>query len=145
MRRAGIGRFGPEPRPLEQRFWPKVQKSDGCWLWIAGGDSETGYGRIRAGGRGTTQLLAHRAAWELTNGPVPDGLWVLHHCDTPRCVRPDHLFLGDHADNMGRRAPSDPSHLVAMCYGANVGVPSKDNRERCREYLRSVEGARVSA
>lgn len=97
---ARVGRFGPEPRPLERRFWPKVQKSDGCWLWVGGGDSATGYGRIRSGGRGAPQPLAHRVAWELTYGPIPDGLWVLHHCDTPRCVRPDHLFLGDAQANV---------------------------------------------
>ena len=45
-------------------------------------------------------VMAHRIAWELTNGPIPVGLMVLHRCDRPPCIRPDHLFLGTHADNM---------------------------------------------
>ena len=46
------------------------------------------------------QLLVHRISWELANGAIPDGLWVLHHCDNPPCVRPDHLFLGTNGDNI---------------------------------------------
>jgi hypothetical protein len=81
--------------PLAMRFWPKVQKSDGCWLWTGARSGE--YGSVYVGG-GTQH--AHRAAYELTYGRVAAGVEVCHTCDTPLCVRPDHLFLGTHSENM---------------------------------------------
>lgn len=96
-------RRGPYRRKsIEERFWPKVLKSDGCWLWIAGLTS-TGYGQFPSGGHeryGARPLKAHRVAWELTYGPIPPNTEIRHKCNTPRCVRPDHLELGTHADNM---------------------------------------------
>jgi hypothetical protein len=81
---------------LKERFWPKVIRGDSCWEW-QGAKDPSGYGRVKVGD-GTK--LAHRVAWELTSGPVPDDLFVLHHCDNPSCCRPDHLFLGTNQDNM---------------------------------------------
>lgn len=82
-----------------ERFWPKVarQEGQGCWLWTASCRKD-GYGQFHI--RQGKMVAAHRVAWELEHGPIPIGLSVLHQCDTPRCVRPSHLFLGTLADNM---------------------------------------------
>lgn len=77
------------------RLWRSVTKSNECWLW--NGPPNGGYGRIKVDGR---PMRAHRLAWTVTFGSIPDGLKVCHHCDTPLCVRPDHLFLGTQFHNV---------------------------------------------
>lgn len=89
-----------KPVSVETRFWNLViQNEQGCWGW-KGMPDENGYGRIAIGGSVYRQVLAHRLSYTLHYGPIPEGMHVLHRCDNPPCTRPDHLFLGTHADNM---------------------------------------------
>lgn len=90
--------FQSRQRPVEERFWEKVDKSSECWLWL-GAKSKEGYGYFAFEGK---QTGAHRASYILAHGPIPDDLWVLHNCpggDNPSCVRPAHLWLGTVTDN----------------------------------------------
>lgn len=86
-------------RDAETRFWEKVNKSEGCWVWT--GASRHGYGDFWYQGR---HWVANQVSWMWEQGPIPNGLHVLHHCDTPLCVRPSHLFVGSHSDNMADMA-----------------------------------------
>lgn len=76
------------------KFWSNVDKTGDCWTWTAA--TRSGYGAFGFDGK---VQRAHRLAWELTRGPIPDGIIVMHACDNPPCVNPDHLRLGTNQDN----------------------------------------------
>lgn len=140
MDRYNIARRPPRPRTrlLADRFWEKVNIGlpDECWEWTAYRNQD-GYGMIHIS-RGVTH--AHRVAWELANGPIPQDMSVCHHCDNPSCCNPDHLYVGTQADNM-----QDMSKRGRGVYpdtrGENHGL-SKLTEHDVREIrrLRSEEG-----
>lgn len=95
--------MGPAPKPISERFWPKVArgKDDECWLWQ--GQLHHGYGRLRVGSAadGTRgHIFAHRLALLLTGVEVPSGKVVMHLCDVPHCCNPAHLRVAMQADNV---------------------------------------------
>lgn len=108
MKRAAIVGLQKPTMPdhvLVARFWRRASESEsGCWEWSRGGKNHDGYGRLgwsyglvnRLGG----ERAAHRIAWILTHGPIPPGKLVMHTCDNPPCINPDHLMLGTELTNM---------------------------------------------
>ena len=86
---------------IRDRFESKYTRipMSGCWIWE--GMIANGYGRLRTDTDPNKALSgAHRVAWELYRGPIPDNMQVCHSCDVPCCVNPNHLFIGSASENM---------------------------------------------
>lgn len=108
---------GHNPRQsLLKRFYKYVApgSADQCWPWK--GKTRNGYGRLNIDGR---SVYAHRISYEIYIGPIPDGLWVLHKCDNPRCCNWNHFFLGTEADNV--------HDMLAKGRGGYTGSPGESH------------------
>lgn len=118
---------------LYQRFWAKVNKTDTCWLWTA--SAPHGYGQIKAGGKFVKTLYAHRVAYEMLVGPIPEGLHLDHLCRVTRCVNPKHLEPVTRRENLLRgESPMAKHARKTECLrghpfsGANLYTTSKGYR-----------------
>ena len=119
------------------RFWAKVEKSDGCWLWT-GAAYSYGYGRVSVKG---VQSAAHRVSYVISNGSIPDDMQVCHTCDNRLCVRPHHLFLGTAADNAQDREKKGRGYKPVGTYSIKGTVEErfwrlvdKKSDEECWEW-----------
>ena len=118
---------GFRSKNYEERFYSKVEKSDGCWKWLGAKDLY-GYGRFLFNGNNTQ---AHRIAWIIVNGDIPEGLHVLHTCDNPPRTNPAHLWLGTNKDNTADKVKKNRCNTFPSIHMWNV---------RSQEQFRSLCG-----
>ena len=109
--------------PLDERLrlHVEIDERTGCWLWQRSVD-QGGYGKIGVDGR---TMKAHRVSYALFVGDIDEGMMILHSCDTPRCINPDHLSQGTHEENMREkvergRAPRGEQHVAAKLTADDV-------------------------
>ena len=109
-------------KPIEERFWKYVQKTNSCWLWTGAMDAN-GYGTIRIKKK---THRSHVLSWSMKNGLLlpPKGMCVCHTCDNPSCVNPDHLFIGTRKDN---------THDMVLKKRMRVGTLSPSDVYKIRE------------
>lgn len=135
--------------PVEERFWSKVRKSDGCWEWT-GAITSRGYGSFSVNGK---TLGAHIVSLSLSGITVPKGMCACHHCDNKKCVRVDHIFVGSYSDNLNDLVNKGLHHHVRKTeckHGhafdeANTRARTHDGRRACRtcERIRCREAYRL--
>jgi len=98
---------------IEERFWAKVERGDGCWIWVAG-LLRSGYGQFSP--MAGKNVRAHRFAYELLVGPIPEGLTLDHLCRVHSCVNPTHLEPVTHLENVRRgMAPNVQIRRSGLC------------------------------
>ena len=128
------------PQKYVDNFWAKVTKTDNCWVWTAAQDRD-GYGIYTINSAAFKKWSrAHRLSYELSVGPIPKGLVVMHACDNPCCVNPAHLSLGSVADN-------NSDKLKKNRQGRAIGTRNRQSKLTDAQVLdikqRAIVGSRV--
>lgn len=121
-------------------FEKRIKKTSSCWEWMLSPCGKYGFFYIGYG----LYLYAHRVAWEFYRGPIPQGLHVLHHCDNPICINPEHLFVGTLQDNAtdmvnkGRHAGQKRTHCPrghALVHPNLVKIPKGRSCRKCHNLV----------
>lgn len=121
-----------DPRPtFEQRFWAKVDKSAGCWVWT-GSHNNQGYGTTSVDG---VHVYAHRASFQMAHGPIPEGAVIDHICHTRDCVKPEHLRIATSKQNM--------ENLLGAQINSKSGVRGVYRREYGKWQVQVTHNRRV--
>ena len=139
---------------LKERFFRFVDKSGDCWLWTGKSKSQKGYGQIQEGGKGSKHRSVHRLSYEFHFGEIPKGLVIMHKCDNPSCVNPDHLEAGTQSKNikdafLRGRKKATPPHKFGESHGAtklkNADVYEIRNSQEISAILSAKYGVSKSA
>lgn len=118
---------------IVERFWARTWVDDGCWIWY-GPTYPNGYGYLHANRPLRTTIGAHRVSWIIHFGPIPDELHVLHKCDNPPCVNPEHLFIGTPQDNVDDMIQKGRNYTFKPRYGQDNHNGAKTCCKRGHEF-----------
>lgn len=132
---------------MTEKDYDRVMKNiDTNWMWI-GSKTPNGYGKLSINNK---TVGAHRIVWEMFRGPIPKGMFVCHHCDTPGCVNPYHMFLGTHTDNMkdcaskGRNGDQKKTHCPKGHPYSGTNLRMRRGFRECMICVREVDNARYA-
>lgn len=126
--------FSIDPEEFGPRFWAKVQKSEGCWEWVGARNADN-YGLIKVRQR---NFRAHRVSYALATGKTPE-LPILHSCDNPPCVRPDHLREGTQTENMQDAIDRGRLHIVGGFHSKKTHCPQGHPYDEENTKVRSLK------